>query len=99
MPGSPRSRRRARSRCRSPTRWPTPDRSSRRRRNASRGPCRWDWNWVALLVVAEPIRPARTPGLVLVAITEAAAIAAAHWLGHGDNRRADQAAVEAMRKA
>jgi len=49
--------------------------------------------------VAEPIRPDRTPGLELVAITEAAAIAAAHWLGHGDNRRADQAAVEAMRKA
>ena len=32
-------------------------------------------------------------------ITEAAAVAAAHWLGHGDTMRADQAAVEAMRKA
>jgi fructose-1,6-bisphosphatase II len=35
----------------------------------------------------------------LVRITEAAAIASAHWVGHGDNHRADQAAVEAMRRA
>src|SRR5438105_1468728 len=41
----------------------------------------------------------RTASLELVRITEAAAIASAHWVGHGDNRRADQAAVEAMRKA
>ncbi len=41
----------------------------------------------------------RTPGLELVRITEAAAISAAHWVGHGDNHHADQAAVEAMRKA
>jgi fructose-1,6-bisphosphatase II len=34
-----------------------------------------------------------------VRITEAAAISSAHWLGHGDNTRADQAAVEAMRRA
>ena len=40
----------------------------------------------------------RTPGLELVRITEAAAIAAAHYMGHGDNRLADNAAVEAMRK-
>ena len=39
----------------------------------------------------------RTPSLELVRITEAAAIAAAHSMGHGDNRRADHAAVEAMR--
>ncbi|MEK6619523.1 MAG: class II fructose-bisphosphatase [Chloroflexota bacterium] len=39
------------------------------------------------------------PILELVRITEAAAIAAAHWMGHGDNTRADQAAVEAMRRA
>lgn len=32
-----------------------------------------------------------------VQVTEAAAIAAGRWLGHGDNHRADQAAVEAMR--
>src|ERR671936_3171953 len=41
----------------------------------------------------------RTPSMELVRITEAAAIASAHWLGHGDNTRADQAAVEAMRRA
>ena len=35
----------------------------------------------------------------LVAVTEAAAIAAAHWMGSGDGRSADQAAVEAMRRA
>jgi fructose-1,6-bisphosphatase II len=32
-----------------------------------------------------------------VQVTEAAAIAAGRWLGHGDNHRADHAAVEAMR--
>ena len=41
----------------------------------------------------------RTPSMELVRITEAAAIASAHWLGHGDNTRADAAAVEAMRRA
>jgi len=41
----------------------------------------------------------RTPSMELVRITEAAAIAAAHFMGHGDNERADQAAVDAMRKA
>jgi fructose-1,6-bisphosphatase II len=41
----------------------------------------------------------RTPSMELVRITEAAAIASAHWLGHGDNTRADHAAVEAARKA
>ena len=47
-----------------------------------------------------PAIPAgRTASLELVRITEAAAIASAHWIGHGDNRRADQAAVESMRKA
>jgi fructose-1,6-bisphosphatase II len=41
----------------------------------------------------------RTPSLELVRITEAAAIAASHWMGHGDNNAADQAAVEAMRRS
>ncbi|MBM4434048.1 MAG: class II fructose-bisphosphatase [Chloroflexi bacterium] len=36
--------------------------------------------------------------LDLVSITEAAAIASAHLLGHGDNHKADAAAAEAMRK-
>src|SRR2546423_9404881 len=40
----------------------------------------------------------RTGSFELVRITEAAAIAAAHWMGHGNNNEADQAAVEAMRK-
>jgi len=35
----------------------------------------------------------------LVRVTESAAIASAHWLGHGDNTRADAAAVEAMRRS
>jgi fructose-1,6-bisphosphatase II len=41
----------------------------------------------------------RTPSLELVRITEAAAIAASHWMGQGDNNAADQAAVEAMRRS
>ncbi len=45
------------------------------------------------------ILPERSLTSELVAVTEAAAIAAAHWLGHGDTVRADQAAVEAMRRA
>src|SRR5579885_248593 len=32
-------------------------------------------------------------------VTEAAALGAARWMGQGDNERADQAAVEAMRRA
>src|SRR5919197_4640954 len=41
----------------------------------------------------------RPPSLELVRITEAAAIAASHWMGHGDNHAADHAAVEAMRRS
>src|SRR2546430_10416522 len=41
----------------------------------------------------------RPSSLELVRITEAAAIAAAHWMGHGDNNSADRAAVEAMRRS
>src|SRR5438034_1249606 len=41
----------------------------------------------------------RTASLELVRITEAAAIAAAHWMGHGNNNEADQAAVDAARKS
>src|SRR2546428_601372 len=47
----------------------------------------------------ESIPMDRTPSLELVRITEAAAIAAAHWMGHGVNRESDQAAVEAMRRS
>ncbi len=45
-----------------------------------------------------PTSLSKPPVLELVRVTEAAAIASAHWMGHGDNTRADQAAVEAMRK-
>src|SRR5919109_3942231 len=41
----------------------------------------------------------RTASLDFVRVTEAAAIAAHHWMGHGDNNAADKAAVEAMRRA
>src|SRR5216110_3550454 len=47
----------------------------------------------------ERIPSERTASLELVRITEAAAIAAAHWMGHGNNNEADQAAVEAMRRS
>ncbi len=49
-------------------------------------------------MMGPPIPTDRTSSLELVRITEAAAISAAHWMGHGDNDRADEAAVEAMRK-
>ncbi|MGH2460368.1 MAG: fructose-bisphosphatase class II, partial [Chloroflexota bacterium] len=35
----------------------------------------------------------------LLRVTEAGALGAARWMGQGDNERADQAAVEAMRRA
>ena len=45
------------------------------------------------------VLPERALTSELVGVTESAAIAAAHWMGHGDNKRADQGAVEAMREA
>src|SRR5207245_1334241 len=56
-------------------------------------------------MVQQAVPPERTvptdrpTSLELVRITEAAAIAAAHWMGHGNTTMADQAAVEAMRKS
>ena len=41
----------------------------------------------------------RNLALEFVRITEAAAISAARWMGRGDEKAADQAAVDAMRKA
>lgn len=41
----------------------------------------------------------RNLALEFVRVTEAAAIASARWMGRGDSDRADQAAVDAMRKA
>ena len=42
-------------------------------------------------------RPDRNLALEIVRVTEAAALAAARWVGRGDKNAADQAAVDAMR--
>src|SRR5919198_1055683 len=42
-------------------------------------------------------RPDRNLALEIVRVTEAAALAAARWVGRGDKKAADQAAVDAMR--
>lgn len=42
-------------------------------------------------------QPDRNLALELVRVTEAAALASARWVGHGDKIAADQAAVDAMR--
>jgi fructose-1,6-bisphosphatase II len=47
--------------------------------------------------VREPTKPDRNLALELVRVTEAAALAAARWVGRGDKEAADQAAVDAMR--
>ncbi len=46
---------------------------------------------------AENVSPDRNLALELVRVTEAAALAAARWMGRGDKEAADQAAVDAMR--
>src|SRR5882672_11497842 len=47
--------------------------------------------------VRETTKPDRNLALELVRVTEAAALAAARWVGRGDKEQADQAAVDAMR--
>jgi fructose-1,6-bisphosphatase II len=47
--------------------------------------------------VRETSKPDRNLALELVRVTEAAALAAARWVGRGDKEQADQAAVDAMR--
>src|SRR5689334_20589736 len=47
--------------------------------------------------MSNPNRPDRNLALELVRVTEAAAMAAARWVGRGDKNDADQAAVNAMR--
>ncbi len=47
--------------------------------------------------VRESTTPDRNLALELVRITEAAALAAARWVGRGEKEEADQAAVDAMR--
>ncbi len=49
------------------------------------------------MTVSERVRPDRNLALDLVRTTEAAALAAARWLGRGDKNGADQAAVDGMR--
>jgi fructose-1,6-bisphosphatase II len=53
----------------------------------------------AASVTARPAgnRPDRNLALELVRVTEAAALAAARWVGRGDKESADQAAVDGMR--
>jgi fructose-1,6-bisphosphatase II len=48
-------------------------------------------------VTETPSAPDRNLALELVRVTEAAALAAARWMGRGDKEAADQAAVDAMR--
>ena len=47
--------------------------------------------------VRDLTKPDRNLALELVRVTEAAALAAARWVGRGDKEAADQAAVDAMR--
>src|SRR5262245_9150481 len=47
--------------------------------------------------VRQTSKPDRNLALELVRVTEAAALAAARWVGKGDKESADQAAVDAMR--
>jgi fructose-1,6-bisphosphatase II len=47
--------------------------------------------------VRSGVKPDRNLALELVRVTEAAALAAARWVGRGDKEAADQAAVDAMR--
>src|SRR5262249_40024509 len=49
------------------------------------------------LLPAPADAPDRNLALELVRVTEAAALAAAKWIGHGEKESADQAAVDAMR--
>ena len=47
--------------------------------------------------MSDPQRPDRNLAMELARVTEAAALAAGRWIGHGDKIAADQAAVDAMR--
>ena len=51
-----------------------------------------------MMMANEDLVPGRNLALELVRTTEAAAVAAARWLGRGDKNEADQAAVDAMRQ-
>jgi len=47
--------------------------------------------------VSDTERPDRNLAMELARVTEAAALAAGRWIGHGDKIAAHQAAVDAMR--
>src|SRR3954468_8159904 len=47
--------------------------------------------------VRDPTHPDRNLALELVRVTEAGALAAGRWVGHGEKEEADGAAVDAMR--
>ncbi len=47
--------------------------------------------------MSQSTRPDRNLAMELVRVTEAAALAAGRWIGHGDKNAADGAAVDAMR--
>ena len=49
------------------------------------------------VVMSETKSPDRNLAMELVRVTEAAAMAAARWMGRGDKEGADDAAVNAMR--
>jgi fructose-1,6-bisphosphatase II len=49
------------------------------------------------MTVADDLKPGRNLALELVRTTEAAAVAAARWMGRGDKNGADGAAVDGMR--
>jgi len=57
-----------------------------------------DGNSVSSPLVTEPAAPDRNLAMELVRVTEAAAMAAARWVGRGDKNGADGAAVNAMRQ-
>ena len=52
-----------------------------------------------MVAPSEEAKTDRNLALELVRVTEAAALAASHWMGRGRKNEADGAAVEAMRKA
>jgi fructose-1,6-bisphosphatase II len=56
-----------------------------------------DYNTLNRNLAVSGTEPDRNLALELVRVTEAAAIAAGHWVGYGDKNTADGAAVDAMR--
>lgn len=56
-----------------------------------------EYNMLNRNLAVSATQPDRNLALELVRVTEAAAIAAGHWVGYGDKNTADGAAVDAMR--